>query len=63
MENKLLTPYEVAKYLRVDYRTVYQLLHSGKLKGSKVGRVWRIRMEDVDRYLRETANRQDNHNP
>lgn len=53
---KLLTPLEAAQYLRVDRRTVYYLLQSGKLRGSKVGRIWRVKEEDVESYLREFAN-------
>lgn len=51
LDTKLLTPYEVAEYLRVDYRTVYHLLHSGKLQGVKVGRVWRIPESELTRFL------------
>jgi len=57
MEGKLLTPQEVADFLQVDFRTVYQLLRSGKLGGVKVGRVWRIRPQDVEEYLKTYSNR------
>lgn len=53
MNDKLFTPQQVADYLQVDFRTVYGLLRSGKLKGVKVGRVWRVRPEDVESYLRQ----------
>ncbi len=51
MENKLLTPQQVADYMQVDFRTVYNLLRRGKLKGIKVGRVWRIAPEDLEHFL------------
>jgi excisionase family DNA binding protein len=57
MEAKLLTPQQVADFLQVDFRTVYHLLRTGKLAGVKVGRVWRIRPEDVEEYLRSYSNR------
>jgi len=37
-----LTPLEVSKILRVDRRTVYNLLRSGKLEGVKFGDSWRV---------------------
>lgn len=33
---------EAARYLRVDRQLVYDLVRSGRLKGVKVGRIWRI---------------------
>ncbi len=47
----VLTADEVAEALRVDVRTVYGLLERGKLHGTKVGRAWRIRPEDVESFL------------
>lgn len=57
MQGKLMTPQQVADFLQVDFRTVYHLLRSGKLSGVKVGRIWRIRPEDVEEYLRAYSNR------
>lgn len=44
----LLTPEEVANRLRLTPRTIYAWLRQGRLRGKKLGRVWRIRPEDVD---------------
>lgn len=52
MNDKLLTPQQVADYLQVDFRTVYSLLRSGKLKGVKIGRVWRISESELQRLLK-----------
>ena len=41
-EPMYLTPEEVAEILRVDRRTVYEWLRSGKLKAIRFGRTWRI---------------------
>ncbi|MFY9503769.1 MAG: helix-turn-helix domain-containing protein [Dethiobacteria bacterium] len=51
-DEKLLTTREVAKYLDVHVITVRRHLESGILKGHKVGNRWRIKREDVERYLR-----------
>jgi excisionase family DNA binding protein len=46
-----LTPEEVAEKLRVHWRTVYVWLRSGKLKGVKAGRLWRISEEALEEFL------------
>lgn len=47
----LLTVSEVARGLRVSNMTVYRLVNSGQLEAFRVGRSYRIREEDVRRYL------------
>ena len=42
INNKVLTPEETAELLRVSSKTVRDWLRSGKLKGIKIGRQWRI---------------------
>jgi excisionase family DNA binding protein len=48
---ELLTPDEAAKILKVNVRTVTNLIRSGELKGIKVGRIWRIREKDLEEYI------------
>jgi excisionase family DNA binding protein len=48
---RLLTVAEVAKRLRVSNMTVYRLVNSGQLPASRVGRGYRIREDDVHKYL------------
>ncbi len=56
----LMTVEQVAKFLNVAPLTVYRLLQAGKLRGSKVGRVWRIRRSDVEVFLdRSRATEED----
>lgn len=45
------TPEEVAGELQVTRRTVYEWLRTGRLRGLRAGRGWRIRPEDVDTFL------------
>jgi excisionase family DNA binding protein len=42
---------DVAKYLGVEYKTVYRLVRKGAIPATKVGGMYRIRREDVDTYL------------
>jgi excisionase family DNA binding protein len=46
-----LTVSEVANSLRVSNMTVYRFINSGQLPAVRVGKAYRIRQEDVDRYL------------
>ena len=52
---KIYTPEEIAERLQVQERTVYGWLRSGKLRGSKLGRLWRIREHDFVAFLEEGA--------
>ena len=44
---------EVARQLRVSNMTVYRLINSGQLGAIRVGRSYRLREEDVRRYLQQ----------
>ena len=47
---------EVAEYLRVPVPTIYKLLQEGRLPGFKVGKHWRIRRCDIEKYATESSN-------
>src|SRR2546428_11920025 len=49
---QLLTPEVAAEKLAVSAKTVKNLLRSGKLRGVKVGNLWRLRQEALEEYLR-----------
>jgi excisionase family DNA binding protein len=51
--DRLLTVGEVAGTMRVSNMTVYRLIKSGQLGAIRVGKNYRIRESDVDRYLSE----------
>lgn len=48
MEEKLLTPQEVADLLKVKKNTVYFMIKRGELPATKLGKQLRIRQADVD---------------
>lgn len=58
MAEKLLSPERAAQMLDVNPETVRNWLREGKLQGVKVGRLWRVREEDLQTFLR--GNRADN---
>lgn len=51
MDDEILTAEQVAKILKVHRFTVLKFIKQGKLKASKLGRVYRIRKSEVDRFL------------
>jgi excisionase family DNA binding protein len=48
---KLLTPEEVADRLAIKPRTVIDWLRTGRLKGVKLGKVWRVTEEDLSAFV------------
>ena len=51
----LLTVGEVATLMRVSNMTVYRLIKAGQLAAIRVGKNYRLRRTDVDRYLTDRA--------
>lgn len=51
MEERLLTPEEVAERLTVKPKTVREWLKTGKLQGVKAGRLWRVSEVAVKAFL------------
>jgi len=49
--DKLLKPEQAAELMAVSVRTVKKWLREGKLKGLKVGGMWRITEPDVRRFI------------
>ena len=50
---KLLTVEDAAKVLLVKPTTIREWLKSGKLKGVKMGRLWRVRESDLETFIKE----------
>jgi excisionase family DNA binding protein len=51
MPEILLTQEEAAARLKISPLTLGNWLREGKIKGVKVGRLWRIREKDLDAYI------------
>ena len=52
---ELLTVEEISAYLRVAPNTVYRWCRSGKLRGIKIGKEWRISRPALDAFLADRA--------
>ena len=48
---EILTPDEVAQYLKISKKTVYKLVRSGALPAFKAGKHWRVRRVDLGRRI------------
>ena len=53
IEERLLTVREVAEVLRVSRMSIYRMIKQGEMPAFRVGRGYRLRQEDVHRYLKE----------
>ena len=53
MEEKSLTPAEVAEILKIAKNTVYELIKRGELPAYRVGRKIRVDLKDVENYKRQ----------
>lgn len=53
IEDRLLTVSEVADVLRVSRMSIYRMIKQGEMPAFRVGRGYRLREEDVHRYLKE----------
>lgn len=49
----VLTPDEVGKALGLSRRTIVGWLESGKMPGIKVGNRWRVKEDDLDKFIDE----------
>lgn len=59
MEEKILTADQVAQTLQIHPFTVLKFIKQGKLKASKLGRVYRIRSSDVEKFLDDQTRQTD----
>ena len=53
MDEEILTIEEVAKYLRVSERTVYDWAQKGEIPAGKIGTVWRFKKSEIEKWVNE----------
>lgn len=53
MDDDILTIEEVAKYLRVSERTVYDWAQKGEIPSGKIGTVWRFKKSEIERWVND----------
>ena len=52
---RLLNVEELAQYLNLQKQTIYNWLNQRKISGIKIGSVWRFDKKEIDKWLREQA--------
>ena len=50
--NIYLTTIEVSDLLKITRRTVYNYIKSGVLKCSRVGRLYRVKSQDLEEFIK-----------
>lgn len=53
MVDDILTIEEVAKYLRVSERTVYDWAQKGEIPAGKIGTVWRFKKSEIEKWVND----------
>ena len=51
-EGAVLTSQEACDYLRISRPTYAKYLHTGRIKGAKAGKGWKVLKSELDRFLR-----------
>lgn len=59
MGDQVLTVKEVAEYLKVNERTVYRMASAKKIPAFKVGASWRFQQTEIELWIKEQHNQQD----
>lgn len=52
-EKRLLTIDEIAEFLHMNPMTVYSWVKDGKIPAFKIGKVWRFRQIEIDKWLKK----------
>jgi excisionase family DNA binding protein len=53
MGERLLKPAEVAEILQVSKAYAYVLMNRGEIPSVRIGKIVRVRLEDLERYIKE----------
>ena len=53
MEDRWLSVAEIATYLGIKRDTVYKWINRRAMPAHKVGRLWKFRKDEIDRWIRQ----------
>jgi excisionase family DNA binding protein len=59
MENRWLSVEEAAAYLGVGRDTIYRWIKNHNLPTYKVGRLWKFKAEELDKWVKEVGSKVD----
>jgi excisionase family DNA binding protein len=60
METRLLKSEEVAEILQVSKAHAYVLMKRGEIPSVRIGKIVRVRLVDLERYINEKAAQNEN---
>jgi len=50
---KWLTLEQIADYLQMSTSSIYKMAQAGKIPAYKIGRQWRFKIEEIDKWVEE----------
>ncbi|MBI4641464.1 MAG: response regulator [Candidatus Tectomicrobia bacterium] len=53
MQEKLMSAKELSEYLDIELRTLYRYISGGEIPAIKMGKQWRFRRVDIEKWLEE----------
>jgi len=56
-KDEMLTPSEVADYLKVPVQTIWRWCRKGTIPAVKIGKYWRIPADELEAFIDAEANR------
>ncbi len=56
-QEEIIDAKDVAKRLKISYRTVVRLAERGELPAFRIGDLWRFRSGDIDEYIENQIRR------
>ena len=61
--HEIMTIEEVAAYIRVSERTVYDWAQKGELPGGKLGTTWRFKRDDIEKWVNDRLSKSPGKRP
>ena len=61
--HEIMTIEEVAAYIRVSERTVYDWAQKGELPGGKLGTTWRFKRDDIEKWVSDRLSKSTGKRP
>jgi excisionase family DNA binding protein len=55
LEDRWLSVHEIAEYLGIKRDTVYKWIDRHEMPAHKVGRLWKFRKEEIDKWVRRSS--------
>ena len=54
MTDELLTTEQAVTYLKISKRTLFRMIHDGKIRALRVGNTYRLKKHEIDEDLKVT---------